>query len=1249
VKRTVARGLRRVWFARSVEWRVLLALSMVLSAVVLANRFGVLTPDTKPEIFLQPGQTARRFAAAWLDTPNLGAANYNTGVAPLAALFAVLEGLGIPAWLIMRLWRIGLLLIAAWGARALVRDLVGRSLGPTSTTVAGAAAAIAYAANPYVVVGGGTTPTLQPYALLPWFVLCLLRGFRTPTWRWAILAALVLAGMGGLNAGIVPALQLVIVIPLVTHALVVERLDGRTVAWLLVRTAMVFLLLSAYWLVPAVAALGVGTSIAEATESVAGINSANSFAEVLRGLGMWTLYGVGAGGPFDPERIAYVTNPLVIVLTFGGPILAGLGVRLSRSPARLFGATSVLVGALVMVGSFPTSDRTVWGRALNSVIENVPGLVALRTTNKAGAVLELGLAVLVGLAAAALAPRLVGFLPRALAVGVAAAVTAASVAPALTGGLFWTTMDLPRYWQEVASDVDARGGDSRVLMVPGVGIPSYTWGYSGPDEIGPSLFERPFVFRSASPSGGHPAAALLGEVDRRLQQGTLPTGTMSTLADYLGVGDVVARHDLEGGAGRRDRVEDQLEDDPGLGPARQFGLDEDADLQAAPVTAREVVDANGAPSVRLRPAQGALIVDGSGAALPALTEAGMLAARPALLLSGALDDAALARAVADGGRLVVTDSNLRRRWSNTNPVGIGPVLAPNQDPGSTRALFTAREQSTSEVRGNAVLTTRGAGLLFGPYPHGTPEAAFDGDSTTSWLFGNYGSGVGNAVVVTPTTPIPMPTITLNAAQGASNAITSVRVTATVGDRAIVHDTELSPWSAFPVQLAVSDDPVSELVVEVTSVSGEGDGAVGFSEIAIPGIVVSKVVTASDSLVRRAPAAAATVDRDLAEVPIDVLLQRGVGEVGGFSTEESRLVREFALPDERTMTVTGTVRLAPSISDTTADRLAGLGGPVVAESSSRVFDQVSARASMALDDGLTGPNLATAWVPGRSVVGEWISVDFPAQRLASFTVSQDDGPALATRALVSVDDGEPFEVDLVAGTTNVVLPEPVEASRVRVLLTERFGSGFVRITDIGLPRMTEIATPSRRCHVVATVDGRPLSIRPTGSTQDLLKGRPVSFEMCGGPLSLGRGSHLVGGVPDFAVDTLLLAGVGADAGVPAAPELEVLHHSTDAMRVRIPDGCSACLLSSGQAHDPRWTASTSGGVSLGAPTVVDGFAAGWQVEVAPGTEIEIRFGPSHSARLAGWLSLAALVASIAVLARVRTARRSAISGRRGDAS
>lgn len=1207
---------------------VYLGLTLLLAAIILANSFGILTPDTKPEMFLTPARTAARFASSWLDTPNLGTPNYNVGIVPVAALFSILDAAGAPAWLIMRIWRAALLIAAAWGARLVLREVMGESANQRGAAVASVGAAVAYAANPYIIVGGATTPTMLPYALLPWLVVCWLRGFRAPTWRWASAAALVLAAMSGLNAGVVAIIQLVVLVPLLFHACLVERHRLASVVWLLVRTGLFYALLSAYWLIPAVSALSVGESIAGATESVSAINMANSFPEVLRGLGMWTLYGADGEGWFDPGHVSFFLAPLIVVLSFGGPVIAALGVRLSNSPGRLFGASSVLVGALVMVGTFPHDDQTPWGRAVGAAIDNVPGLIAFRTTNKAGAVLELGLAVLVGLGAMSIAQWVRSFWARAVALLGAAAVVAGSVFPALTGDLYQIPMDLPKYWNQAADVVNERGADSRVLMVPGTGLPSYSWGYLGPDEIGPSLFRRPFVFRSASPSGGSYASNLLAGVDMRLHQGTLPPGTVSTLAAYLGVGDVVGRYDVRGTGTIGARVEAILDADPGLGAPQGFGPEDVGHGAPAPATVRSVAGTVPATSAAARPASGSLIVDGAGTALPSLQSAGLLEDRPGILLAGAMDAVQLAEALRDEGRVVVSDSNARREASNHNPARSGPLLSANEDPESTRALFDTSDQTVAVLRGNVRVSTTGQGLLFGPHATGDVTQAFDGDRTTGWQFGNFGSGVGNAVLVRLNQAREVGTISLAPMQGGTNRITSARVTASIGGELVTKDVTFESWNTFPATVDLGPGAVSAINVEVTGVAGTAAGPVGFSEISIPGVTMRKVGVLPRTLVSRIDGAARDAGLDPSEVPVDVVMRRSVGDANGLSTEEHRLEREFTLMDERQFSVSGAVRLAGGISDDAIDELSGRRGDIQAESSSRVFNNPNARASLAFDDAGGEPDRSTAWVPNEPVVGEWLTLKFPERRLSSFTVSQGDD-SYASKALVSVNDGEPFEVMLGAGTHRVQLPRPVDASRVRILLTAREGSGFVRFENIGLPRVSAPTVTPDRCAVIGTIDGQPLRADIGAMLPRLLEGQAVPFKACDPTLRLEAGRHDVGSVTDFAIDDLHLASTRPLVPDGAPPRVEVLAHSSSSMDLRISGNCSPCLVSSGQSFDERWQA-FAGGKDLGKPLVLDTFAAGWRVNASPGDVIHITFGPAKTG-LAAWLvSAAALVSCLALL-------------------
>lgn len=1240
------------------EGLTLIALAVLTAAVVLANDWGVLTPDTKPETFLAPWRTAVDFARPWLDSPELGYANFNVGMAPVAALLAAADGLGLPAWLGQRAWRIGLLLIAGSGARALYRQL---TRGTAADTAPGrVAAAVAYVANPYVIVGGGTTPTLLPYALLPLVVVALLRGIAGRGWGWSAAAALALAATSGINAGVVTLLQLVVVVPIVVHVAVCAPARLPRALIVLLQTGVLFVLLSLYWLVPALAALARGSAVVAVTERLDSVNVGSSLPEVLRGLGMWTLYGADGDGPFLPGQTAYLLAPVVVVLTLALPGLAALGARLSDSPARILATASLATGALVMAAPFPFADRSPWGDLVVAGLEGIPGAGAFRTLNKAGAVLVIGTSLLTALAVAVLAARWRTRVQRALALLVSAALAAAATAPAWTGGLFPVTLDLPGYWDEAGDRVNALGAEApgRVLMTPGIKLAEYDWGYSGPDELGNSLFTAPTVFRSVTSTGAPEAAALLGEVDQRLYLGVLAPGTTSVLADLIGVGVIVGRYDLALEPGARDRTEAALGADPGLGEATVFG----GTVDAPAVTVRAATGAAGPPT--LIPAAGAAIVDGGPDALPDLVAAGILPGASTLLPAAPLTDEALAAAVADGGRIVLSDSNRRVPWSD-NPARTGALSGATSDPATTRALYSARDQTLAHTEGNARVTTSGPGQIFGPFPTGDPLLAFDGDQTTSWEFGNFGTGVGNALTVHLDSPRALGQVTVRPARSDGPRVTALRVHARGPDGEVERDVQVGPWPAYPATIDLGPGRFSAVTVEVGATEGAGTGWVGIAEIDIPGIAVRKVARTPAALPERL---AALGSRALAAAPIDVLLHRRSGAADGLSAEEPRLERDFSVPDTRSYELSGTVRLAPGAPDAVIEELLGNDGTVIVTGSSRAGGDPRVRAALAFDNWLGEPDLNTGWEPAAPVIGESLVVDFPRRRIAQFTIVQNDTGAVATRALVSVDDGEPMEVTLRPGTTRVHLPETVEAGRVRILLTEVFGQGRVRIRNVGLPRVAYAEPAPDACLEVASLDGAPLLVRPTGDAADLLAG-PVPVTACESSAARVRaGVHRIRSVPGYAIDDLRLrsdpaappgaadgspigagsdtpggdgppAGAGSDTpgvGSPAAgsdvpvPAFSVTQRGPTRVGIVLESDCAPCYFSAGQGMTDQWRA-TLGGADLGDPLVVDGYAAGWRIEGRAGDRIEARYGP---AAVAGWAWGASLLAAVGALVLAR---------------
>ena len=195
---------------------VVAALVALLAVVVVGNSPGTTVTDIKPEVYLAPGEMVGRYLSAWTSSPYLGFPNFNVGLAPVVAFLAPIASTGLSAELLFKGFHLALWLVAAAGAGRALRCLV-----PDASAWAGLVAAVAYVANPYAVVGGSTLAVLLPYAFLPWLVVALVRALRdAQAWRWPAAFGLTFFAMSGMNVGVVPLLQLLVVPPI---AVVVGR------------------------------------------------------------------------------------------------------------------------------------------------------------------------------------------------------------------------------------------------------------------------------------------------------------------------------------------------------------------------------------------------------------------------------------------------------------------------------------------------------------------------------------------------------------------------------------------------------------------------------------------------------------------------------------------------------------------------------------------------------------------------------------------------------------------------------------------------------------------------------------------------------------------------------------------------------------------------------------------------------------------------------------------------------------------
>src|SRR5829696_8946828 len=1096
-----------------------LALGLLVGTAVMGTSQGWFTPDTKPEVYLAPVRTLARTLSTWDPDPHLGQPNFQTGLLPVSLAVSAIDALGLPSWLVVRVWRTLLLLVAGWGAVRLFHDLAGERSSAAGRVAAGrVAAAAVYVANPYVVVAGATTPVLVPYALLPWLLLALARAVRDPgSWRWPAAFALVFFLMTGMNAGVVALFMCLAVPCYLLYVRLTERARWSRLLGPALRCAVLALVVSLYWLVPAVMAGETGEAVAAFTERPESVASTSSYAEVLRLLGFWVMYFQQDGRLAMPGSAVYLTSPLALVAGFLLPALAAAGALLSRARARALAVLLLAVAVPVIVGLFPPSSPSPFGRLLSAAFERVPGAIAFRTTNKAGALVALAYALLLGLGAVELLRRgdegerrWRGIVTAAVAV-----VLDLAVLPAWTGGLYPIRYQVPGYWRELAADVNSGPDSTRVLLAPGASNTAYRWGMEGPDDVNLSLLSRPSVVRTTVPNGSFEQTNFLAAMDLPLSTGDPDPEVVAAMARYLGVAEVVVRNDQRWeafGGPRPSVVAKALAGDPSLRPAAAYGNpgqntvapvsdfyppDQAAQDAAVPPLQRYTV-AGARPVVRTEATRGALLVDGDNFAIGSLVRLGLAGGEPAFRLLGSVTPAELAASVASGARVVVTDSNRRRAWGSFRTgQNYSPTLRADQPLGpSTLALFDDPGAMTvTRLEGAASVTATGSGSLLTATPFGKPEFAFDGDRRTAWTTGDFGGAVGQSITVALQRPAEVGSVVLRPVLSEPGVqVAGVRVRVDAGAIEV-------PVPAEPeVRVDVPDATTSSVTVEITKVRGVGLNPVGFWEIGVPGVEVRQVARVPQTL-RRLAGALSPADRArLDAAPIDVVLTRAAGEAGDrFHDEERVLDRELWLPAARDFTVHGLAAAGPGLPDPVVDRLAGASGRVVASSSSRFFDEVGARASQALDGD---PD--SAWVPDGRGPGEWIELRLPGERLDHVDVLQTVPKGLVgvdaiTAAEVSVNGGEPFLVNLKQGKSRVGFPA-AKVRRLRLTIDRVAGlGGQVRISELRAGRARIPAAPrSRRlrdCVELATVDGDPLRVRLDGTVGDLAAGESLPLRGC----------------------------------------------------------------------------------------------------------------------------------------------------------
>lgn len=1251
-----------------------IGLAVIAFVVAFAQRPGQIAADTKIDLHTDAVGFLGDVASVWSSSGGLGqvqAGQYAGYLFPMGPFFGLGDVLGLEPWLLHRLWLGTLLAMAAWGTVRLLDALLDRRRG-----VAHLVAGLAMILNPYVAVfTNRTSVTLLGFAALPWLLLATYRTLQEPRgYRGPAAFALVLACTGGgVNAAVTGWLLLGPAL-LVAFEVATRTITVRALARAVAVTTVMSVAASLWWLVPVVEHARYGLDFLPFTETVGAIWETTSLSESFRMLGYWISYlGTGYQGglsPYFETSATFLFEPLVIVATFAVPGLAVLGfTQTARWRYAPYFLALVLLGLLVMSAGFPPGSPL--RRVAIGVYNAAEPLQFLRTTYKAGPLVALGLACLLGAGAGAawlrLGPRRAGPALAVLLVLMALASGPLVQGRAIDGGVAFDRV--PQAWTQAASSVDHGREGTRALVLPGQLFSQYRWANTQ-DAILPALSRRPVSVRSAVPFSDLHAADLLVTTDGLLQQRRLMPGQLRPLLDLMGVGTVVTGTDdntASSGSIEPGAAAALLDSKAGLGPAgRRLGPGRvfppaDADLgssQRLPEVA--VRRREGAPGlVRVQPLRGGTLIDGSAEGLAALASTGGLDPSRRLDYAGDLSPSGIRREAGRAGEVVITDSNRRRTFLSSRYRQNHGVVVPADEalPKDGVELNPFPERGSA---GQTVAQLGGVRWIRSPFSPNFPQfpehrayAAFDGDPATYWVADRYLERERRFLEVRFTRPRAVPFVRVLAQRETATTVTAVEI---AGRRYALRP----GWNTLRLNLR----RVGGLRVRIIGLRGprpsdRGPGAL--AEVRVPGLRVTERLrppTRTEDALRgqgarlRGTAVGYLLERARGDDPMrrsvrpdpDRALVPGSGEsalVAEPDDGEARIRRTLTIPFARTFQADGWATVAPGTPDPVIDRWAGIRGGGRYSSSDRYQNLPARRASSAFDG-----SRAMQWVgAGLGAARPWIAWSGP--RVVTLRrlrlVPGDLRAGRATRVTVQ-GGGRSSGPVRVARDGSVVLPLALRsrAFRLRVLaIGPAPGAVAVRARSVAISEIEYPGAPraqprhsgalNPRCGIARVrVASRVLRMAVRGSVGAMDRGEALRLVPCGARARLASGPARLD-LADTPLRPDVLRVRSPAPALPAASPGVVRRPGTDGrgQRKEVEVALSRpARLVLGESYNAGWHARCDGD-DLGPPTVASGYANGWR---APATcrSVEFAYGPNSPAHLSYGIGGLAMLVLLAIL-------------------
>ena len=1132
---------------------------------------GLVAPDTKLDLTANPLRFLARAANLWnSDLPFGQAQNQAYGyLFPHGAFFLLGDTLGLPGWVVQRLWWALLLTAGFWG---LLR--VAETLGiGTRTSRLVAAAAFALSPRVLTTLGSISSETL-PMMLAPWVLLPVIQALRgdasTPVRVYAGRAGIALALMGAVNAvaslaGCLPAL-----IWWACHR--PNRLWWRFTAWWALATALAV----AWWAVALVLLGRISPPFLDFIESSGVTTQWTSLTEALRGTSAWTPFVA----PNATAAASLVTQPVMVLATTlvaaGG--LAGLALRSMPARGRL--VTMLLIGIVLLTAGYSGGLGSPVAQAVQHFLD--AGGAPLRNVHKLEPLIRLpivlGVAHLLGrIPLPGSAPRPVwvrGFThpedDKRIAVGIVV-LTALVVATSLAWSGRLTPPGafraIPDHWHQAAAWLTENNTSEptpgRVLVVPGAPFANQIWG-SSHDEPLQVLGEFPWGVRDSIPLTPPQTIRALDSVQRLFAAGRPSAGLADTLLRQ-GISYVVLRNDLDPETSRSARpllVHRAIDGSPGLrkvaefgekvGPGVVEGFISDSGLrplfpaieiyrveprsQAGQTNpgAPYLVDATGMTRVAGGP-ESLLRIDARRRQL------GLPALGPMLLTA----DARRAGLPEPAGRgVIVTDTPVDRetdygrvddhssairaagdRRNTFNRVPDYPV--PDTDP--VRGQWTGGRLSASSSSSDAT-------TLPNVSPASGPVAAVDKDSATAWVSNSLQPAIGQWLQIDFDKPVTNATLTITPSATAVGAqVRRIQVATVNGTTTTSFDV---PGKPLIIALPYGETPW----VRITAV-GTDDGSSGV-QFGITDLAVTQydasgfaypVELRHTVVVPAPPAGYPVAEWDLGS---ELLGRDGCADSpdGVHCAASMAVAPEEPVTLSRTLTVPSPMEVSPTVwvrarqGPRLADLIAQPGTARAQGNADLVDVQGSAYAA-------TDGDVRTSWTAPQGVAQHQaaptltVTLPRPAQ-VTALRITPSASPLPTHPTLVAVDLGDGPQVrSLGDGETTVALhPRITDTIRISLLdwtdVIDRTALGFDQLKPPGLAEVAALGpggapiaaadaqtNRDRRIDLpcgqgpVIGVAGRFVQTSVSTTVEALLTGRPIPARTCDPtPIALQTGAQ-----------------------------------------------------------------------------------------------------------------------------------------------